>query len=484
MSGTDYAVWINSDGTLQYWDGTSSTNTNIQIGLSATYESSFLAYNLPAGAVLYGANATNGIYKIDTSFSYSSVSAEPAQCLCYSGRSGRMFFANGQKIYFSAIQDQTATTTTNLESYNTTDDWILPSADDGTTVTEITDDGRVLWIWKDSGIWGILNVYEAPEDWYVPKAFSDVGTISKKTIQYVKYNNVPGYIFLATDKTLRFFAGQIDGNSGTVPVLKDTGSIVISNAFASIIKDIPDAYLSQCSGGYVDSKYILNFVSPAGSELDTAIILDLEKLDQNGSPFWCYATDIHNTHYIINKNKSVFGVHRDGWISSMLSNDVYQHERPERSNQIFDDDIVDSDAETRSIAIPWSFYTYYIQLSPSLVRLHDAIVFWKTGGYWSIEMIVNMIKDPDILNEPKDYDGLVITLDSVNSGNSYYDISHFDVDTYSGSANYSFQNSGAQGYGNYCAIGFRNEIRGEWATVFQVKTKLQSIRSDAMTNNL
>lgn len=477
VTDVDYPVWQDTLGNLKYRVG--GVNTLIQGSLSLVKETSFVSYNEYSSPVLFGANEGDGLYKVDNSFTYTNIDSDPVSGICYSGTSKRLF-----KFYKNVVEysdQQTISGTTALETFGASSNF-TPGINDATLVTEITDDGKIIWIWMDTGIWGILNPEDATTDWYIPKANSDVGTISKKTIQYVKYNNVPGYLFLATDKTLRFFTPQLESNTGTVPIIKDTGAITISNAFASVLKAIPDAYLYMCVGRYVDSKYILNFVSETGTELDTCIMLDLEKLDPLGSPFWTYVTDQNNSHYIQDVNKDVYAVNADGWISKILVNGTYQHQRPERSDVAYSDDLVADGI--RSIAIPWRFYLYYLRASETLSQIFDVVVFWKSGGYWSIDMMTTAVIEGDTVSDPKDGADIETTLSPLNTGNSFYDVSHFDIDTYSGSSSFSYQNSGIQIQGNYYSFGFENLNRGEWAAIYSIDTKMQLIRSSAMTLNI
>jgi hypothetical protein len=476
VSGVEYPVWLDNLGNLTYRTGV--VNTLIEAGLTTTKETEFVPYN-DAQPVLFGCNETDGLFKVDQTFGYFNIDSNPTSCICYSGTSKRIFRSFGNVVEWS--DQQTSAGTSDLETFGASSSTI-PGINDGTTVTKITDDGKIVWFWMDTGIWGILNPSDDATDWYIPKANSDVGTISKKTIQYAKYQNVPGYIFLATDKTLRFFSPQLESNTGTVPIVKDLGSITISNAFSSILKRIPDAYLDLCVGQYVDSKYYLNFVSETGTTLDTCIVLDMEKIDPNGSPFWSYVTDMDNSHYIQSANKNIYSVHKDGWISRILVDGVYTHQRPERSDVAYSDDLVADGI--RTIGIPWRFYLYFYRYSETLANLFDTIVHWKSGGFWSINMMVSAVIEGGTITDPKDGADLTKEISPLNTGNSFYDISHFDVDTYSGGSSFSYQNTDTKLIGNFFSYGFENLNRGEWATIYSIQPKLQLMKSSSMAQNI
>ena len=328
-------VYVDWTGTLIRYNDTADAFTDLKLNMSRSYHE-FYMYNLLASPVLYGCNVSDGIYKINDSYIYSSVFATGVVDICVSYVSGRMIAPdNGHKVYYSAVQARDADNTVNLETFV---DWLNISPDQGSGFECCRDTGKITLLWKDVGIWALTNASSAVADWYIPQCAADQGTKSPRTVRLSPYKNVTGYVYLATNKELKFFYPTITYNAGSVPTVENDDCIVISENFQDILKDIPDGKLDLCNAEVFGSYYILNIVSISGSEIDTTIILDMKKTDSAGQPLWAYATNFNFTHYILRNKKDLYGFNVSGYLSRLFQNDLYTDKVPSRIS-LYDDDI-------------------------------------------------------------------------------------------------------------------------------------------------
>jgi hypothetical protein len=98
VSGVEYPVWLDNLGNLTYRTG--GVNTLIEAGLATDKEVEFVAYN-DAQPVLFGCNETDGLFKVDQTFSYFNIDSNPTSCICYSGTSKRIFRSFGNVVKYS-----------------------------------------------------------------------------------------------------------------------------------------------------------------------------------------------------------------------------------------------------------------------------------------------------------------------------------------------------------------------------------------------
>ena len=478
INETNYFVWKEkTSGDVKYFNPTTETIATVQAGETAT-QTYFWNFNFPGGSNLYSCNTTDGIKKIDSSFNYSTIFNTGVDVFAFSNISGRLFAAIGHTVYYSLIQQKDASNTNNLESFNASTQNFKPSPDDGDGIKAITDNGEITFFWKDTGIWALINAEEDENNWLIPKCDAEQGTKSPKTVKYARYGSRSGFIYLASDKTLRFFNGRVVRNSGSKPTLEGADDLVISNNFTKLLEDIPVGMLPKCNAGYVDRYYVLNIASQGSTVLDVCIVIDTEKLDRDGMPYWFYCTNWDFDEFIKTTNTRMFGFHKEGFISETFINNRYYDEVPTRIS-VYDDDLVVG--SVKQIAIPWGNYLFPVQPSNNQMKLHECYVGWKSEGNWSINFLVDSWDKGDAV--PAYNEGVILELQPNISGQSYFDFAFFDQSYFASGSGAVSQNTGGSGRGHYFKYGLYNNNRGEYATIYDIQPHYQWEKSSPMGKN-
>jgi hypothetical protein len=545
----NYFVWVDNEGNLKYRTEAGAISV-IKTGLDSTYRHEFYFYNLLNNETLYGCNRNDGIYKITLSggsLVYASVNTEGAWSMSYSQVSGRLFFTNGHKSFFSEVQNQTALDTSLLEDFDTDNRflWVFPDQGDG--IQRILDNGKVTFYFKDTGIWALINAEKEIDNWIQPQANVGVGTQSPDTVVYVKYGMKEAFLYLATDKTLRLFNGHVTLNSGNIPTLSSDDSLIVSKPFKKLLDAIPDAYLSKCNAYFFDHHYILNIISAEGNDIDTTIIVDVEKLmgreesDDINQPYWYYTENMEYTNYVDIDNKYLYGFNKHGYISRLLVDDIYYEEMPDRVNptQDFRDyiditiiagDFVKNETITGNISGNTAVTT--LDISSDVLLVKNSAASWSigetitgslsgatatidsvvrraaieyaiyTGWYkfnrkelklydayinWHVHgrWTVNFSVNSFIEGEviPNYDEGFSFPLKPQSIGGSYFDYSIFNESYFDYGSGQFSQNVGGQGRGHYFSFGFINNNFNEWAQIYSISPRFSIERDDILGRN-
>jgi hypothetical protein len=464
-----YLVWVDDNKELRYYDESSSTINTLTTGIDNS-NNIFVPFGLGTNSALYGCNNIDGVYKISGSTpSFSLISnSPPLDFMAFSSIAGRMFGVKGTFIYFTEIQQLSAVTSTNLETWNITTNTAQPSPDSGAGFNCVVDSGDAMFFFKDTGIWILPNPQEDTIHWFYPRANADIGSKSPLTCKWTRYGDSEGIIYLASDKTLRFCTAQIERNAGPKPTIVGGSSKIISKYFQTTLNEIPTAYLNKCTAEYFGRYYILNIVGVGEDTLTKTIIIDTEKLLQESNldypqPYFFFATNMNNTCHVVRKsNNELYGFNKQGYISKLLVEDVYSEAVPTRINS------------TGSLAIPWVAYTGWMKANSSEVELAHGYLYWSVSGRWNIEFGINSF----VLGEGvPEYDECTwTTLSPQHVGGSYFDIDIFDVARFSADNIKLSQNINSVGKGNYFLYGFRGTTKNQWASIFGVEQLFKQVR--------
>jgi hypothetical protein len=474
---SEYPVWVDIDGNLKYFNSNTDAITTITTGLN-TGNHQMQSFNAPSGAVLYGCNGDSNLYKIDASFSHSVVLNTPIEAWAFSNISGRGVGVIGHVVYYSNIQLQDALDTTNLETYDTTDQRLVISPGVGEKIYTVKDNGEITFFFKDVGIWAWINADQADTAWLFPQCAIDTGTRSPHSVVYARFREQNGYIFLGSDKTLRFFNGSVERNSGSKPTLKGGGSLILSDPFQKLLDDIPDGRLGSVVAGYIDNYYILSFSSTGSSVNDMAIMIDLEKIDKDKKPYWFYLENWNFNFFTSLKSGNLYGWSIQGYIADLLKDNQFYDEVPDRVSFYSDDS---TDGTTRQIAVRFSGYIYWHRVNRNESRLYDCSVGWKAEGRWALNFVVNTYTINDSV--PYYSNGATVQLYPQLAGGSYFDYDYFNRAYFSDSSGTVMQSAGEPGEGHFFLFGFYSDNINEYATVYSIETQYQTLFKSPVSKN-
>ena len=331
-------VYLEDTGSLKAYNLDTGVTVTIQENIEKEFNN-FRYIGLDSVSAIYGCNSVDGIYKVTDALAFNLITDAPkAVDIAFSEISGRMFWVNGKKVGWSEIQQVNTENLDNLETFNVDTNFAIPSPDKGSGFCSVRSDGNAMYFFKDTGIVCLPNAQESVADYYFPKLKASVGTISGNTVRFVKYGNATGFIYLATDKTLRFISPRIEQNAGVLPSIFDDNAYVISKNFQGILNRI--TRLDKCSAEFFDNKYILTIPSATSSEVNITIVVDCEKLI-NGSdgeyaqPYWYQSSNLNYLHYIIKPGENeLYGLHLKGYISKLFDDDTFSDEYPGGENII------------------------------------------------------------------------------------------------------------------------------------------------------
>jgi hypothetical protein len=210
------------------------------------------------------------------------------------------------------------------------------SPDDGAGFTACIDNGTIMFLLKDNGVWALTNADSDPLDWSFPRCDADIGTVSPNTVKLARYGNQEGVIYLGTDKTLRFINASISRNSGQKPTLTGGNSIIISDNFKGKLDTISANYLKYASAGIFGRYYVLSFPSEISTDNSMTIIIDTEKLlpaegGRAPQPFWFEATNYdYSMYYNHKKDTRLYGINKNAFICNLLQDDYFYDDVPTR----------------------------------------------------------------------------------------------------------------------------------------------------------
>ena len=549
QSSVSYIVWVDNEGKLKYIDD----NGDIQIittGLNTAKRYEFWFYGLGSNETLYGCQENVGFFKVTMSggaLIYTLIfSTVKFSSMSFSDISGRMIGVVGHRAYYGDVQLQDAVDTTNLENF-TTAKWVNVRPDQGDGIQRVVQNGQITFYFKDTGIWALVNAEEDIANWSQPQCSADVGTKSPDTVHYVKYGTTEAFVYLGTDKTLRLFTATIERNSGTTPTLKGGGSVVISNPFQKLLDDIPDGQVSKCNGYFFGNYYILNIISSGASEIDTTIVIDMDKLssreeeDSTNQPYWFYTDNMEFTHYLKLGNQKVYGFHKQGYISELLVSAKYYEEVPDRITplQEFRDYIVingvtgtfvknetitgASSGNTAKTTLEVSDTDLLVKNSTSSWSVGETITGSKSGATATVVSVVRRVTiewDSYVAwykyasNELKLYDaylnyniegnwsinfsvnsfllgetiprydqGINFELKPQRLGGAYFDSDYFNQAYFDVGVGQLSQNTGSYGSGHYFCFGFYSTGYNKWATIYSIEPRFETIKYDSIGKN-
>jgi hypothetical protein len=490
-------VWIDNQGDLKYLDAGDTIQT-IQGSMNIAAEYEALMYAHPDTPALYFCQENTGIFKVDDSYAYSLVDSTGVKSIAFSNISRRMFSCVDHKIGYSNAQAATAADLTNLETWDwgAAGQWLLVRPDEGIGFLRAIDTGELTFFFKDTGIWALLNAEEDIANWLVPKCNADQGTLAPKTVKYARYGQAEGIIYLATDKTLRYFNASVQRNSGAKPTLIGGDSRIISENFSAYLEDIPNGLISKCSATYFGRYYILNIVSANGSDVDTTIIIDTEKLitrlsgEEIAQPFWFISLNNDYTHYVLQKHKSLYGVNKAGYINQLLTNNQYYDETPTRITTYDDDTMIDANGDVttdvgqavkKQVAIQYKAYLAWYEYSQLESLFYDGYINWQVEGNWGVNFVVNSFVHGDEI--PQYDDGISVALSPQSIGGSFFDRSFFDLAYFSAGQGQLSQNVGLQARGNYFLFGLYNNNIYEWSKFFGIKPRFKQVKNIPIGKN-
>jgi hypothetical protein len=475
---TDYFVWVDSDGILKYYNEDSDAIFSLTTGINIA-ENYFVMFGLGTASALYGCNATDKVYKVSGSTpTYSAIADSPGiDYLCFSALSKRLFGIKKHEIYYTEVQ-VSSTSTANLEDWGwggaSFDNSAIVSPDSGAGFNSIIDDGQSMFFFKDTGIWILPNPNEATTNWEFPKANADIGTLSPKTVKLARYGQLEGIIYLGADKTLRFFNANVIRNAGTLPTIEGGDSRIISKNFQNILDAIPDGKMSTATAEYWNSYYVLNITSENGSDLDTTIIIDTEKILQEGDtdipqPFWFLSENMNYSHFVKrSSNNRFYGFNIQGFISRLFIENKYVEDVPAR---------VDS---SESLAIKASAYTGWWKYSDNLIEFKKVYVYWAAIGKWNLNFVINSFRKGEAI--PDFSNGIESALKPQHvSGSYFYDVDLFDIARYSSSKGILSQNGNIEIKGNYFLFGFYNNNKNEPVSIYGVEPIFKISRKEPIS---
>lgn len=468
-----YYVWVTNTGYLKTMDE-SLTITTIKTGLTTSEKSNFVMFGQGTLSTLYGCNRTDGIFKISGSTpTYASVNSTGIVDISFSFIGGRMLGVVDHKLVFSE-QQVSAVNLTNLENFQAASYFII-SPDSGTGFVRIIDDGQVAFLFKDSGIWYLPNAAEATTDWRFPKASNMPGTLSPQTVCLVKYGGYDGILYLASDKTLRLLTYQFENNAGTTPSLVDRKSHIVSELFQPLLDRITTSAISNCTAGYYNGQYVLNYPSEGSVNINSTIVVDTEKLFKKTGvqtipqPFWFRSENMDYLNMLVRSDKAEFiGFNKNGYITKLFIDDFYEDQVPSR---------IDS---SESLSIDWQWFTGWIRYYRNEAELVEVILNWKTDNLNPINFYVNSFTTGrNVIPYFEDSTPVTVTPDS--AGRAYYDISFWDIDSYSNRGQ-SSQNTGKGAFGEYFLFGAANREPHSAAAFYGIQPYFKQVRRSGLTS--
>lgn len=473
-----YFCWVDSLGTLWSSTTTGTSLTSLKTALKTGVQNHMVPFGASTASCLYIANNTDGLFKVSGSTpAYSLVDATvKLDCMAYSTSSGRMVGAYENGVWSSDIQTA-ETDLTNLENWTKQ---AIVSPGNGTGFKACAEVNEVMCLFKNTGVWGLINANESTANWSFPK-LTQSGTKSPKTVQVVQYGNQTreGIIYLATNKTLRYLDVFIERNSGTLPNISIRNSYDIGKNFQNQLDLIPDGMLSECSGVYLNGIYKLNFATDIASQIDITINIDTFKMlplvkgEIIPQPYWYYTKNCNFTDYAISPDSILYGFSIDGYISQLFVNDKYHEEAPTRVS--FDESTSD-DGTTRSVAIEWVFYTGWWKYNDQELRLKGSFINWNIDGSWSVTLKANGFSKGQTI--PDFTQGVSTTIKTPTVGLSYYDISAYDVATFAGSTQGNSTRRSLNIKGHYFLFGMSHTTLDQWASIYSIEPIFELNRPD------
>jgi hypothetical protein len=371
-NGDNHIVYVDYRGYLNYFNGTNE----VLIQELAKEKHKFVMFGTETLSALYGCNATNGVYKVNSDFSYSAIAnSPPLTDMVICTINGRNMGVYKHTLYWTEVQQLDADALTNLETWNIDTNNARPTPDGGNGYCAIRDDGQVIYLFKDTLILALPNPEEDVTNWKFP-ALKAVGVGSGDTVRYVKYGNINGFIYLASDKTLRFLAPKIDRNAGTLPTLYDDIAHIISLNFQTYLDGIND--LTKCNATFYNNKYILNFTNNS-ADINKTLVIDCEKLlpaqnNQYSQPFWYETSNLDANNYTVMDNK-LYGTNINGYIMELFNKDKNTDEIPARIGT----------AKT----IDWSIIFGWMKFTENSVEIMKLYLKWATDYNGPINFFSN-----------------------------------------------------------------------------------------------
>ena len=481
----DYFVWADYDGNLKYCTVAGGTISDLVTGLSNGREHSFLMYGLQTISALYGVNYTDGMYKVSGSPpTYSAIANSPKMIdFCFSTESKRIFGLLNHTLYWSEAHTS-ITTLDNLEDFgwnvSVWDNSQIVSPGRGYGFTACIESNQVTCLFKDIGIWGLINANEDVANWSFSQLSSDTGTKSKKTVKHIRYgSSAEGICFLGSDKTLRFFDVQIERNSGYVPSITRKNSHVISVPFQDILDKIPSGYLSICTAEFYDGSYYLNIVSEFSTRIDMTLVIDMRKLlpatDESPfpQPYWYKSENMDYTDFAIRAyDNSLYGFNFYGFISKLLVSGKKYEEFPTR---VFPAQDYEDVSSVRHVAIEFDAYTGWRLYSDSLLLLKSISINWFVDGDYTLTLSTSAFAKGEVL--PDYTDGLTLTLKPITGSRSYFDYALFDIARFSETDGNQASQPNISLRGNYFCFGIKSTTLNSFISLYSIQPFFKVIRA-------
>jgi len=471
----NFLVWVDVNGNLKVLNETTDVISTLTTGLTTGIQNHFVMYGAQTSSALYIANNTDGVRKVSGAVpAHATITAPNLNSMAFSTLGGRMFGANKHTIYWSEIQIDPLILT-NLENWAIGTNNTEVSPDDGTGFVAQIELSSAMFYFKDTGIWAHLNIDQSPTDWFFPKMNSDVGTRSPKTVKAVKYGDQTGIIFLASDKTLRFFTANVIRNAGKLPSVNRSDALQISFPIQDELDNISDAALDECSAVYHDRYYILNIPGKDETTLtktfvvDTAKLLQLQPGEEAPQPFIFESENMNYTDMLVRRsNNKLFGFHKDGYINELFVDDTFTEEVPTR---------IDA---TGKLAIEYEAFTGWFQFSERQMDLLYAYFNWNSlaNTINSLDVFVNsFVLGADI---PEFSDGFSQSIQPNSDSQTFWNQTLWNQSIWNALDTFVSQNVSLQGRGHYFLFGFKQTVKDKPVSVFGFEPIFRVNREDPL----
>ena len=465
VNGSDNTiVYVDSRGYLNYL---ASNNTEALIKELAKENHKFVMFGTETLSGLYGCNKIDGVYKVSSGLTYSAIANSPKLVdMVFSSISGRLLGVKDHTIFWTEVQQLDAETLDNIETWNIVNNNARPTPDGGKGFCAVREDGQVIYFFKDTKILALTNSEEDVSQWRFP-ALKAIGVGSGETVRYVKYGNVNGFIYLASDKTLRFLAPQIERNAGTLPTLYDDISHIISLNFQTYLDGIND--LTKCNAYFYDNKYFLN-ITENSADIVKTIVIDCEKLlpaqaNQYAQPFWYETVNLDTNNYVVVDNK-LYGTHIKGYILEMFNKDKYIDEVPARIGT--------------DLTIDWSIVFGWMQLYTSSVEILKLYLKWATDYNGPIKFYSNSFFIGNALPQFDNYTNAISVYPNTGSG-GYEGQVIADIGLSSTLRNEMTTPITPKAKGDYFVFGLFNNTPTQRVIIYGFSPILKSIKTNAIS---
>ena len=164
-------------------------------------------------------------------------------------------------------------------------------------------------------------------------------------------------------------------NAGAIPTVSDSVSYVISEPFQDVLKTLDQTQITECVATFWQNYYLLNIVTDLGDSVNTSLAIDTQRTFKSESdspirqPYYFEATNMEYVDFVTRKSdNSLFGFHKNGYISKLFQNDLYTEGVPVRIDP------------TETLGIPWGIFTSWFKYREQASLLMYFYLTWKNVG--------------------------------------------------------------------------------------------------------